>query len=47
VKAACAGLRRSPRTKAIGTQEPPVMLAPFRAEPEANPLRTPPGNNRI
>src|SRR5260370_7269096 len=27
--------------EAIGTQEPPVMLAPFRPDPEANPLPTP------
>jgi biotin/methionine sulfoxide reductase len=33
--------------EAIGTQEPPVMLAPFRADPEANPLRTPSGKIEI
>src|SRR5262249_51548070 len=33
--------------EAIGTQAPPVMLAAFRADPEANPLRTPSGKIEI
>jgi len=33
--------------EAIGKQAPPVMLASFRADPEANPLRTPSGKIEI
>jgi biotin/methionine sulfoxide reductase len=33
--------------EAIGTQEPPVMLAEFRSDPEAHPLKTPSGKIEI
>jgi biotin/methionine sulfoxide reductase len=33
--------------EATGTQEPPVMLGPFRADPEAHPLKTPSGKIEI
>jgi biotin/methionine sulfoxide reductase len=33
--------------EATGTQDPPVMLAPFRSDPEAHPLKTPSGKIEI
>jgi biotin/methionine sulfoxide reductase len=33
--------------EAVGTQEPPVMLAEFRSDPDAHPLKTPSGKIEI
>ena len=55
VKSARAGVSLPPLVKfwvagiaeATGTQEPPVMLGPFRADPDAHPLKTPSGKIEI